>query len=206
MTQKLPEPFTYLDDPRIIYSLDYLTMNNFIGRPLPGYIKPVCIITRPAAKALMAVQDELDSLKTGYVLKIFDTYRPTTTVDEFLRWSQDLSDQTQKAKYYPNINKTDLFKLGYLVARSSHSRGSTVDLTLAMTNSKQELDMGTIFDFFGEESHTESKLISVQAQQNRQFFNTIMAKHGFTNLPEEWWHYTLDNEPFPDTYFDFAVD
>lgn len=203
--QKIPEQFTYLNDPRIILSLDYLTTNNFIGRPLPGYIKPVCIITKPAAKALIAVQDELDRLETGYVLKIFDTYRPTTTVDEFLRWSQDLSDQAQKAKFYPNINKADLFKLGYLVARSSHSRGSTVDLTLVNANTKQELDMGTIFDFFGEESHTDSKLISVQAQQNRQFFKSLMAKHGFTNLPEEWWHYTLEDEPFPDTYFDFEI-
>lgn len=210
MTQQLPDKFSYLDDPRIIYSMDYFTDHNFVGRPIAGYQAKVCILTEPARVALIAVQDELDSLNLGYVLKIFDSYRPKAAVADFIRWSQDPHDIKMKAGYYPNEDKPELFKLGYLAAESSHSRGSTVDLTIAIvdpmnTAIHSEMDMGTSFDYFDAKSHTVSALVSPNAQQNRFFFKNLMEKHRFINLPEEWWHFTLDNEPFPDTYFDFPV-
>lgn len=195
----LPDNFAYLQDPRIQLEMNYTTSDNFIGRPIAGYRNSVCIITKPTIARLIAVQDELDTLNKGYVLKIFDAYRPTMAVADFIQWAQDPNDIVNKATYYPHLSKQELFAQGYLATRSSHSRGSTVDLTIV------GLDMGTIFDYFGEESNTDSKLVSATAQQNRQFFKNLMAKHGFVNLAQEWWHYTLDNEPFPNTYFDFVV-
>lgn len=204
----LPVGFAYLNDTRIILEMNYVGDDNFIGRPIKGYYKKVCILSEPAITALTAVQNELDTLNKGYVLKIFDSYRPTTAVADFQTWAQDPADQLQKSKYYPNFTKPELFENGYICARSSHSRGSTVDLTIVMVDPSgkhTELDMGTGFDFFGEASNTDSKLVSETAQQNRQFFKALMDKHGFENLPNEWWHFTLRNEPFPDTYYDFPV-
>lgn len=206
----IPNEFFYLEDKRFILSMDYATNHNFIGRPIAGYQSKACILTQPALKALIAVQDELDSLNKGYVLKIFDAYRPTTAVADFVQWSHDLADTKMKSIYYPTLAKQELFDLGYIFNQSSHSRGSTVDLTIAILDSKDhskhsEMDMGTLFDFFDETSHTASTRVSKTAQDNRLFFKTIMEKHGFKNYPQEWWHFTLANEPFPDTYFAFPV-
>lgn len=206
----LPDGFTYIQDPRIILSINYASNNNFIGRPIAGYRKPVCIISSEAKDALLKVQDDLDQLNKNYVLKIFDAYRPTTAVADFGHWAQNKQDLKMQTTYYPDLEKPDLFKLGYIMSKSAHSRGSTVDLTIAIqdTTSKYkhtELDMGTIFDFFGDKSHTDSTLVSAEAQGNRQLLKSLMEKHGFKNLPQEWWHYELANEPFPDTYFDFPI-
>jgi D-alanyl-D-alanine dipeptidase len=206
----LPAGFVYVEDKRIIKSMDYFTSHNFLARPVAGYHAPVCILTKEAAQALIAVQDELDLLNKGYHLKIFDTYRPTQAVEDFIAWSKDFSDIKAKAAFYPDISKPELFEQGYISDRSTHSRGSTVDLTITQIDSKnpqgQDLEMGTNFDFFGELSHTHNPNISELAKENRHFFVTIMEKHGFENFPLEWWHFTLRNEPFPDTYFNFPVE
>lgn len=206
----MPEEFSYLTDPRFIYSMDYATSNNFIGRPIAGYETKRCILTKPAIEAIIKVQDELDSLNKGYVLKIFDTYRPTVAVADFVEWSKDSNDIKMKQTYYPTLTKPELFERGFIFNRSSHSRGSTVDLTIAVVDPNNpskhsELEMGTIFDFFDETSYTESTAVSATAQANRKFFKALMEKHNFINYYQEWWHFTLANEPFPDTYFDFTV-
>lgn len=211
----LPNGFVYLEDPRIIKTMEYTTHDNFMGRPVAGYINKVCIVTEAAGKALIAIQDELDTLNAGYHLRIFDAYRPTQAVEDFIQWSKDFSDEKMRKIFYPDIAKPDLFKQGYIAERSSHSRGSTVDLTITVldsggaVNAKDmlgtDLDMGTAIDFFGELSHTNATGISDIAKKNRRFLVNIMDKHGFENYPVEWWHYTLRNEPFPDTYFNFPI-
>lgn len=199
----LPKGFVYLEDARILKSMDYCTDYNFTGRRIDGYLKPVCILSEKAAKALLAVQDELDTLQDELQLKIFDTYRPTRAVLDFKNWAADPFDQKMKAVFYPNLNKADLFDLKYLSHRSAHSRGSTVDLTI--TAKGQELEMGSAFDFFDERSHTLNPHISSEAKKNRAFLKALMEKQGFENYFREWWHFTLKEEPFPDTYFDFLV-
>ena len=141
----------------------------------------------------------------GLILKIFDGYRPQQAVNNFVRWAADVGDTKMKAKYYPDVDKKDLFRLNFIAEKSSHSRGSTVDLTLLNAETGEELDMASGFDFFGEISHHNSGLISEHQLQNRNLLKGVMEKHGFIPYPEEWWHYTLDREPYPDTYFDFPV-
>lgn len=143
--------------------------------------------------------------KDGLGLKVFDGYRPQITVDEFIRWSKDSNDQKMKTQYYPNINKADFFKLGYVATKSGHTRGSTVDLTIVDLKTNQELDMGTHFDFMDELSHPFNHSVTIKQYQNRQRLNQIMTKYGFIPLNTEWWHFTLKNEPFIDTYFNFPV-
>lgn len=211
MIQALPEGFSYLQDPRIICQIAYYTSENFVGRPIAGYNKPVCIGTDRLLAGLSRVQDELDKLDQGLVLKIFDTYRPQTAVNDFEQWSHESNDGKMKLKYYPDLTKRELFAQGYILARSSHSRGSAVDLTIVQVDPDNseihtELDMGTIFDFFGEESHTEHANISAVARANRQMLRLVMEKHGFKNYPKEWWHYNVVHEQYPNTYFDFAVE
>jgi D-alanyl-D-alanine dipeptidase len=204
----LPEGFVYLKDPRIILSMNYVSTNNFMGRQVNGYYNPVCILTIEAANALLALQDTLDQKHPGLCLKMFDAYRPVQAVLDFKEWSLDPQDQKMKEAYYPTLHKPDLFKLGYIAEQSSHSRGSTVDLTLVERlpdNQHRELDMGTIFDYFHEHSHTENPTISEKAKANRTLLKDLMDEQNFENYPYEWWHYTLRNEPFIDTYFDFPV-
>jgi zinc D-Ala-D-Ala dipeptidase len=206
----LPKGFAYLRDPRIILSMNYATDENFMGRKAIAYYAKTCILTKMALSALLAVQDELDTLNKKYRLRIFDSYRPTDAVADFEKWSQEPDTQTLKELYYPDFKKPDLFKNGYISLHSEHSRGSTVDLTISRIISEdplhyEDLDMGTIIDFFGEKSHTDSKNISEIAQKNRQFLKGSMKKQGFINYEKEWWHYTLANEPFPETYFNFPV-
>lgn len=214
---KLPEGFVYLEDPRFILSMNYATLDNFIGRPIQGYFAKVCIMTRQAHDALILVQNSLDSLNKGYRLRILDAYRPKTAVLDFKKWSLDLNDSRMKNQYYPNMQKSELFEKGYISENSAHCRGSTIDLTItepskisqpSNKNSAEyvDLDMGTIMDFFGEESHTQNTTISQEAKNNRQLLVTVMKAQGFINYHKEWWHYTLENEPFTEgTSFDFPV-
>jgi len=204
MSQQLPDGFGYLNDPRLIYEIAYAGTNNFVGRKIAGYNKPVCIASNSVIAAIINVQDELDDLKAGLVLKIFDAYRPQTAVNDFLAWIKDPQDLTMKAEYYPKLNKQDLLDQGYLLAKSRHSTGSAIDLTL--TTAGKELEMGTIFDFFDETSHTAAMQIPPQAIINRKMLKIVMEKHGFKNYANEWWHYNIVNEPFPDTYFDFPIE
>jgi D-alanyl-D-alanine dipeptidase len=204
----LPKRFVYLTDiaPSILQDIRYATDNNFIGKPLPGYKDPICILTEPTADALVKVQQELN--QQGLGLKVFDGYRPQTSVSEFIRWSKDAPDQKMKAVYYPNVNKADFFKLGYIKKKSGHTRGSTVDLTIIDLKTNQELDMGTPFDFMDELSHPFSQGVTLKQYLNRQLLNNMMSRHGFIPLKQqdtEWWHFTLKNELFPDTYFNFPV-
>lgn len=204
----LPSGFVYLEDPRILISLNYLTSNNFMGRPVKGYHAPVCILTKEAANALITLQDVLDKKYRGLCLKIFDAYRPVQAVLDFKQWSEDPKDCLMKEIFYPTYHKPELFEKGYIAEKSSHSRGSTVDLTLVERQSEhqhQELDMGTIFDYFHELTHTENPTISTSAKQNRALLKNLMDEQGFENYPFEWWHFTLRNEPFPDTYYDFPI-
>ncbi len=181
----------------------YFTADNFVGEPITGYLAPVVMMTEPAYFALVAAAAELAEFGLG--LKIFDAYRPQQAVDHFVRWAEDLSDTRMKARYYPAVDKANLFSDGYIAARSGHSRGSTVDLTLVYLDSGAELDMGTPWDFFDLTSWGESDAVTAQQRANRALLRTVMTKHGFNPLREEWWHFTLANEPYPDTFFNFPV-
>jgi D-alanyl-D-alanine dipeptidase len=204
----LPEGFIKVQDSRLIYIMSYATSQNFLGRPVTGYEAPVCILSTPVATALSQVQDTLDQQGEGYALVIYDGYRPQRAVEDFKKWALDLEDQSQKDLYYPFAHKSDLFNLGYISQRSSHSRGAAVDLTLARRSPSGQvevLDMGTPFDFFHTSSHTADPSIVGVPQKNRQFLKGLMESHGFENYHKEWWHYSYKAEPFPHTYFDFVV-
>ncbi len=185
--------------------LRYNTNDNFVGTVIDGYESPRCFITADAAEALRGVQAELKAFGLG--LKVFDAYRPQRAVDHFVRWAEDLGDTKMKSRYYPEVDKSNLFRDGYIAARSGHSRGSTVDLTLVSRTSGMpaELDMGTSWDYFGPRSWPSSIEVSAEQRAHRMLLQSLMIKHGFRPLAEEWWHFTLENEPFPDTYFDFPV-
>lgn len=202
----LPDGFVYVDEviPSIQQDLRYFGNNNFVGRPIYGYRANRAILTKSAASALRAVQEELSPFGLG--LLVFDAYRPQEAVDDFVAWSKDLSDTKTKSIYYPRVPKESLFAQEYIAERSGHSRGSTVDLTIVSKNAPFEpLDMGTRFDFFGPESWPTYAGISLQQRANRLLLQSIMVKHGFNPYPQEWWHFTLRNEPFPNTYFNFLV-
>lgn len=188
--------------PNMLIEMRYLTAHNFVGTPIDGYEKPVCYLTREAADALAKVARELEP--SGLVVKAFDCYRPTRAVAHFVRWARNLKDTKQKAEFYPDVDKSTLFRDGYIASRSGHSRGSTIDMTLARKDG-QELDMGTPFDFFSTKTWPSDQTVSVQAQANRKLLANAMRRHGFDPYKKEWWHFTLKNEPFRDTYFDFPV-
>lgn len=189
--------------PGIRQDVRYFSADNFVGEPITGYQAPAIYMTREAATALRTVQSELAPFGIG--LKVFDAYRPQQAVDHFVRWARDLDDQRMKARYYPNVAKADLFSDGYIAARSGHSRGSTVDLTLVALATGEELDMGTPWDYFDLASWPDSDLVTVQQQANRLLLRRAMLAAGFQPLTTEWWHFTLTGEPYPDTYFDFPV-
>ncbi len=202
----LPEGFVNVSDhiPTALIELRYTSKNNFMGRPVNGYQSRKCVLTHQATQALKAVQEELALQKMG--IKIFDAYRPQRAVDHFTEWAKDLSDTAMKSSYYPKVKKSQLFEKGYIAARSSHSRGSTVDVTLVYLEDGKEVDMGTPYDYFSPVSwptHTAS--ISPAQFNNRMLLQKLMQKYGFLHLPTEWWHFTLNKEPFPNTYFDFVV-
>ena len=185
-------------------SIRYFSNNNFIGRPIPGYYANKAFLTREAADALLLAQR--DFIKQGYRLKIYDAYRPQTAVDYFSAWAADLEDTQNKSQYYPNISKSQLFADGYIAAKSGHSRGSAVDLTLLEIESGNELDMGSPWDFFDPISWVENNQITDQQRANRKLLASVMIIHGFKPLKEEWWHFSFIEEPFPETYFDFPID
>lgn len=188
----------------LVVDMRYFGTNNFVGEKIDGYERPRCLLSAQAATALAAVQRELAGQGLG--LKVFDCYRPVRGVAHFVRWARRSEDDPKrKAQYYPDIDKRDLFKLGYIATRSGHSRGSTVDITLVRRADKSELDMGTPYDFSGRQSWVADKSVSAEAQKNRTLFAVAMRRGGFAPYHKEWWHFTLVNEPFPDAYFDFPV-
>ena len=203
--EQMPEGFVLLSDvvPDVIQEIRYHSTYNFVGTRVDGYEEPVAIITRPAAEALKAVNKEL--LAAGYRIKVYDTYRPQRAVSHFVRWAKIIGDTLTKQSFYPEVDKRNLFKLGFIASKSGHSRGSTIDLTLVDAKSGKELDMGGVFDYFGDLSHPFYKGITKEQAANRQLLRNVMLKHGFKPLSTEWWHFTLKNEPYPDTYFDFPI-
>jgi len=190
-------------DASIQIDLRYLGRDNFLGRPVDGYEANRLIVSEAAGRALARVQAELKPMGLG--LLVYDAYRPQRAVDHFVRWAQDLDDQASKNEYYPDVGKDKLFEEGYIAARSGHTRGGTVDLTLLDIQSGQTLDMGTPWDFFGPESWPTFADLLPQQRANRLLLRTLMLRHGFRPLEQEWWHFTLEDEPFPETYFNFSI-
>lgn len=214
--------------PTIRQDMRYAGPHNFIGRPIKGYRAAECLLTRPAAEALRAVQADLAA--AGLSLKVYDCYRPQRAVDDFVAWAKDLSDTKMKTEFYPSVDKADLFKDGYIAAKSGHSRGSTMDLTIVASSGPAQaryqegdalvgctrpvgerfrddsLDMGGGYDCFDPLSRTASLAPGPSQRASRLLLKTVMEKHGFTNLPEEWWHFTLNGEPYPDRSFDLPVE
>ena len=201
----MPSDFTLITDvvPDAILEIRYYSTYNFVGERIDGYMAPVAIMTVKAANALKEVSDEL--AEKGYRLKIYDAYRPQRAVNHFIRWAENVEDIRMKPYFYPDVPKSELFEREYIMARSGHSRGSTVDLTLLDMKTGKDLDMGGVFDWFGELSHPDYENITPQQKANRLILREAMLKHGFAPLDSEWWHFTLKNEPYPDTYFDFPI-
>lgn len=207
--------------PDAILEIRYYSTYNFVGTRIDGYLEPTALLTRQAADSLKVVSDELKA--QGYRLKIYDAYRPQMGVDHFMRWGDDINDTLMKSYFYPDVPRDSLFDLGYIARRSGHSRGSTVDLTLFDMTTEKEVDMGGTFDWFGFESHPDfggnpetgeytgicnspsGRTITAEQFENRMILRRAMLRHGFKPYDEEWWHFTLINEPYPDTYFTFPV-
>lgn len=229
LSQNIPEGFVEIRQiiPDIALDLRYYTNHNFLATPVDGYQSEKCYITKAAADSLAKVQAELK--KFNLSLKIYDAYRPQRAVDHFVRWAKELADTLTKKEFYPTVDKSRLFVDGFIAEKSGHSRGSTVDLTIVPipipsqpefdVNNQCEcykpldqrfkdnsLDMGTGFDCFSELSHTENPNLTPQQRANRLLLKSLMEKYGFKNLAEEWWHFTLRNEPYPSTYFDFIIE
>lgn len=192
-------------DPSVREDMRYAGARNFTGSVVDGYEEPVCLLARPAAEALRRAQRRL--LRRGYSLRVYDCYRPQRAVDRFVRWARAADgpgDRERKAEFYPYVDRGRLIPDGYIAERSGHSRGSTVDVTLEELSGRA-VDMGTAFDFFDPLSHTDDPRITGAARANRQLLKGALAREGFVNLPEEWWHFTLRPEAHPGTYFDFPV-
>ena len=190
--------------PDAILEIRYYSTYNFVGDRIDGYEEPMAFITKEAAMKLKEASDELVS--KGYRLKIYDAYRPQSAVTHFVRWAKDTNDTRMKDFFYPELQKDQLFPQGYIAEHSGHSRGSTVDLTLFDMKTEKDVDMGGTFDYFGQESHPDYKNITEEQYANRMLLREVMLRHGFKPLDEEWWHFTLANEPYPDTYFTFPVN
>ncbi|MEW1589113.1 M15 family metallopeptidase [Micromonospora vinacea] len=214
-------------DPRIHADIRYATAHNFVGRPITGYREPLCLLTRQAAEALRRVQDA--ALAGGHSLKVYDCYRPQPAVDDFVAWSKRPGEQQTKAEFYPDLAKNRLFSDGYIGAPTAHSRGSTLDLTLvdepaagqppyrvgqplvACTAPRGQrfadnsIDMGTGFDCFDPRAHTADPRVTGTARDNRRLLRRLMTDAGFVNYDREWWHYSLRDEPYPDTFFGAPV-
>jgi D-alanyl-D-alanine dipeptidase len=205
-TQKLPKGFVYLEDidSSIKSELRYVTNNNFIGKTIDGYHNNCVIVTLETAKKLQKIQQILAKKKLS--LQIYDAYRPQQAVDHFVRWAKVLEDTLMKKEYYPKVAKSKLFKLGYIASKSGHTRGSTLDVTLVDLKTGKELDMGSPYDFFGKQSHPFYKNITAIQKRNRFYLRKIMLANGFKPYNNEWWHFTLKNEPFPKTYFNFPIE
>ena len=208
---KRPEPcmystgFVMLADyvKHMIQEIRYHSTYNFIGERIDGYEEPCAILTIDAARALKDVSNELFVM--GYQLKVFDAYRPATAVRHFVLWGIEDQDIRMKQYFYPDLEKQELFRAGYIAKNSSHSRGSAIDLTLFDMRTGTEVDMGSPFDFFGERSHPSYRGITETQYENRMLLQSVMVRNGFLPLDCEWWHFMLKDEPYPDTYFDFPV-
>lgn len=190
--------------PGLVVEMRYASAHNFVGGPVDGYQRPVCLLTRQAAEALAHVERDLAPRALG--LKVFDCYRPVRAVVHFVRWAREVRNVATKAEFYPAVDKRDLFRLGYIATQSGHSRGSTVDLGLVMLTNGRELNMGTPFDTFSPRSWASDTSVSGEAQKNRALLAAAMRRRGFRPYVREWWHFTLRGEPFPNTYFDFPVE
>lgn len=189
--------------PDAILEIRYHSTYNFVGARIDGYDEPIALMTTVAADSLKAVSDEL--LAQGYRLKIFDAYRPQRAVDHFVRWAQQVEDTLMKPYFYPDLDKSRLFPEGFICAKSSHTRGSTVDLTLFDMATGREVDMGGTFDWFGPSSYPSYTDLTDEQLRMRHLLRDAMLRHGFLPFDTEWWHFTLNHEPYPDTYFDFPV-
>ena len=189
--------------PDAILEIRYFGTYNFVGTRIDGYLEPTSLLTREAADSLQAVSKDVMAL--GYRLKIYDAYRPQKAVDHFVRWAEQIPDTLMKPYFYPDLDKSVLFAKGYIAKKSGHTRGSTVDLTLFDMNTEKEVDMGGTFDWFGPESHPDFRGITPAQFANRMILRRAMMRHGFKPISSEWWHFTLKNEPFPNTYFTFPV-
>ncbi len=224
----MPGDFVYLSDvdPTITQNLRYHTANNFMGRQVPGYAADRIVCTRRAAEQLKLANDYLKT--QGYQFVIYDAYRPLRAVAAFRSWAEDTDDIVTKPYFYPTHDKADLFRLGYIAERfSGHSRGSTFDLTLIATNTPLQpvnvtqrllkdgtqiaylddhtVDMGSSFDLLQEASHHDSPLVAQGYLAWRNYLRAVMRRYGFNDYAKEWWHYTLADEPYPNTYFDFVT-
>lgn len=197
--------FTVLSDyvPSIVQEIRYHSTYNFIGDRIDGYEEPVALLTYEAARALKSASNEMNV--SGYRFKVFDAYRPARAVRHFILWGIEDTDIRMKPYFYPELEKQELFEKGYIAKQSSHSRGSTVDLTLIDMKTGKEVDMGSPFDYFGEISHPDSREITDEQYANRMMLRKVMVRNGFKTLDCEWWHFTLEDEPYPDIYFDFPI-
>ena len=200
-----PSGFVLLSDyvPGMIQEIRYFSTYNFVGDRINGYEEPCALMTTQGARALRKAADELNV--KGYRIKVFDAYRPARAVEHFVMWGIEDMDLRMKPYFYPGLEKQELFAKGYIAGKSSHSRGSTVDLTLLDMASGREVDMGAPFDFFGEISHPDFKGITEEQYENRLILRNAMLRNGFLPIDCEWWHFTLADEPYPDTYFDFPI-
>lgn len=197
--------FVLLSDyvPQIVQEIRYYSTYNFVGDRIDGYEEPCALLTKEAARALKAVSNEM--VVQGYRLKVFDAYRPACAVRHFILWGIEDQDVRMKPYFYPDLQKQELFAKGYIAKQSGHSRGSTVDLTLLDMKTGKEVDMGSPFDLFHEISHPDCRTVTDEQYENRMFLQQAMTRNGFLPIDCEWWHFTLENEPYPDTYFEFPV-
>ncbi len=200
-----PSGFVVLSDviPGIIQEIRYHSTYNFVGERVDGYEEPIALLTIEAARALKTVANEANAM--GYRLKIFDAYRPARAVKHFVLWGIEDLDLRMKPYFYPELEKQELFVKGYVASQSSHSRGSTVDLTLFNMKTGMEIDMGGPFDYFGEMSHPDYRGVTDEQYDNRMLLQKLMTRNGFEPIDCEWWHFTLKDEPYPETYFDFPI-
>ena len=189
--------------PAVIQEIRYYSTYNFVGDRIDGYEQPCAILTKEAARALKGISNKLNVM--GYRIKVFDAYRPATAVKHFTLWGVDDLDLRMKPFFYPDLEKQELFRRGDIASKSSHSRGSTIDLTLLDMKTGKEVDMGSPFDYFSEVSHPDYKGVTKEQYENRMFLQDMMVRGGFEPIDCEWWHFTLRDEPYPDTYFDFPV-
>ena len=195
--------FVLLSDyvPGIVQEIRYYSTYNFVGDRIDGYEEPIALLTKDAARALKVVSNQANVM--GCRLKVFDAYRPARAVRHFVLWGIEDLDQRMKPFFYPDLEKQDLFRLGYIASKSSHNRGSTIDLTLLDMATGKELDMGSPFDYFSERSHPDCRDVTDEQYENRMRLQKLMTDNGFLPIDCEWWHFTLADEPFPDTYFEF---
>ena len=203
---QIPEEFGNIKDEISSITLDirYATKDNFMGRVVNGYTSPKVVMTKESLEALKKAQE--DFIRLGFGIKIFDAYRPQRAVDDFMAWIKTKKDTLMRQDYYPHLDKNTLVPLGYIAEKSGHSRGSTLDLTLMYLEGKnagKEIDMGGSWDYFGTRSNYDFPDISLKQRENRALLRIIMIKHGFIPYAQEWWHFTLAKEPFPDKYFNF---